>query len=323
MGGPDEEHDISLRSGTAVVDGLKKAEWNAIPVVIKRDGLWHYPDGQARTVGRAIDQLRRDEMIVFIALHGRTGEGGIIQATLELANVAFTGSDARSSSLAMDKEVSRVIYEHAGIPVPPGAVVYPSDHRSPYDVAEELVNTLGLPVFTKHVDSGSSYGVRMDRTMNSLSERIRKARIDSVRLLVEQAIDGPEFTVAVLDGDAGTSALPPVLIRPRGDAEFFTLEVKYDAEAVDEICPAPVEAEKLRALADLGLSAHRVLGCRDFSRTDVMWSSNGPVVLETNTIPGLTKESLFPKAANAAGISFSELVSHLTESAHRRKGSGR
>jgi D-alanine-D-alanine ligase len=96
------------------------------------------------------------------------------------------------------------------------------------------------------------------------------------------------------------------------------LEVKYDADAVDEICPAPVEAAKLRVLADLGLKAHKILGCRDFSRTDIMWGEAGPMVLETNTIPGLTPESLFPKAAHAAGIGFSELVSMLVKSSLRR-----
>jgi D-alanine-D-alanine ligase len=135
---------------------------------------------------------------------------------------------------------------------------------------------------------------------------------------VEQSVAGPEYTVAILESDDGPNPLPPILIRPVNDAEFFTLEIKYDPDAVEEICPAPASAEVLAELTRLGVLAHRVLGCRDFSRTDIIWGDDGPVVLETNTIPGLTSVSLFPKAARAAGIDFPELVRFLVKRAINR-----
>jgi len=311
MGGPDEEHSISIESGNAVLGALKQAGVKAEGIELGRDGLWYYRDERVKTPGRALDNLKRDFDVAFLALHGKTGEGGIVQGVLELIGMPYTGSDSVASCLAMNKAVSRTLYQEAGIPVAQGSVIHPDDPRSAEDIAEELIGAFGLPLFSKPLDSGSSYGVRIEKDLQALSQRINSSRkIDQV-LLVEQRVEGPEYTVAVVDGDDGVISFPPVLIRPTKGAEFFTLEIKYDPNAVEEICPAPAEPEILSELTRLGVLAHQVLGCRDFSRTDIIWGPDGPIVLETNTIPGLTSASLFPKAARAAGIDFPELVKTL------------
>jgi D-alanine-D-alanine ligase len=318
MGGPDEEHAISIESGNAVLGALKQAGLKAEGIELGRDGLWYYRDDSVKTPGRALDNLKRDFDVAFLALHGKTGEGGIVQGALELIGMPFTGSDSVASCLAMNKAVSRALYEEAGIPVAPGAVIHPDDPRKPDVIADELIASFGLPLFSKPLDSGSSYGVRIEKDAPSLTKRISSSRKIEQVLLLEQRIEGPEYTVAVIDGDAGSISLPPVLIRPTKGAEFFTLEIKYDPEAVEEICPAPASPEVLSELTRLGVLAHKVLGCRDFSRTDILWGEQGPVVLETNTIPGLTSASLFPKAARAAGIDFPELVRMLVYNAVTR-----
>jgi D-alanine-D-alanine ligase len=318
MGGPDEEHAISIKSGNAVLGALKQAGVSADGIELGRDGLWYYRDETVKTAGRALDNLKRDYDVAFLALHGKTGEGGIVQGVLELIGMPYTGSDSVASCLAMNKAVSRALYTEAGIPVAPGTVIRPDDARSPSQIAASLVGSMGLPLFSKPLDSGSSYGVRIEKDVDSLAKRLSSARKIGQVLLVEQSIAGPEYTVAVLEGDGGLNPLPPILIRPKDGSEFFTLEIKYAPDLVEEICPAPASPEVLSELTRLGVLAHKVLGCRDFSRTDILWGEDGPVVLETNTIPGLTSASLFPKAARAAGIDFPELVRMLVYRAAKR-----
>ncbi len=318
MGGLDDEHEISLMSGNAVVEGLEKGGLKVTGIVIGRNGLWNYPGDQVRTLGRALDNLRRDFDAVFVALHGPTGEGGVIQAGLELTDIPYTGSDSAASCVAMDKALSRLVYQEAGMPIAKGIVIQADDPRSIRDLAAVLGEELCFPVFSKPLRNGSSYGIRLERTVEDALKTLSAARRSGQPLLFEEQVEGEEFTVAILEDEEGPKPLPPILIKPKGDEEFFTLEIKYDPERVDEICPAPVPREQLARLTELGLRAHRALGCRDFSRTDMIWGPDGPVLLETNTIPGLTPASLFPKGARAAGLSFSELVCILAQRALSR-----
>jgi D-alanine-D-alanine ligase len=319
MGGPDEEHDISIETGSAVLAGLKEKGHEATAVRIERDGSWSFAGGDPCSTGSALDRLRAEHDVTFVAMHGRTGEGGIVQGALELAGIPFTGSDSRSSAAAMDKRTSRALFRQARLPVAAARFVAPDSRRGPRGEAEGIVSELGLPVFAKPTDSGSSYGVTLVEDTGGLLAAVEKAFDDGTTLIVEAKVEGPEYTTAVLERGGPAEALPPILIRPKKGARFFTLDVKYDPDAVDEICPAPVPEDVLEPLRALGLKAHRALGCRDISRTDIMWGETGPVLLETNTIPGLTPASLFPKAATAAGISFAELVSGLARRAFSRK----
>ena len=319
MGGPDEEHDVSLVSGKAVSMALADKGYPVEEVTIDRANLWHFPgDDIPKSVGRALDRIRRDHDVVFIALHGRTGEGGRIQGALELAEIPFTGSDQQASAISMDKIISRHLYSQHGLPVAPGCGISPDDKGDPIEEARRILKDYGPTIFVKPVDSGSSYGIELMHSESDLAQRIQAAREAGYPLLAEGKIRGEELTVAVLEDADGVRALPPVLIKPLNNAAFFTLEVKYDPEAVDEICPAPISDEMTASLIELGVKAHKALGCRDFSRTDIMWSEDGPVLLETNTIPGLTPASLFPKSAAAAGIDFADLVAGLVENAMRR-----
>ena len=319
MGGPDEEHHISLQSGKAVSEGLRSKGHHVGEVVIDEGNLWHFPgDDIPKSVGRALDHLRRDYDVVFVALHGRTGEGGLIQGALELVDIPFTGSGQCSSAVAMDKIISRQLYSQDGIPIAAGCGISPDSDEDPKKQAKAILKSYGPSVFVKPVDSGSSYGIEIIDSPGELERRICDAREGGHRLLVEKNIEGVEYTVAVLEDGDEPRGLPPILIKPLGDAPFFTLDIKYDPDAVDEICPAPIGTEELAQLIELGEQAHQTLGCRDFSRTDIMWGTDGPVVLETNTIPGLTDASLFPKAARVAGIEFAELVAGLVGNAVKR-----
>lgn len=330
MGGPDDEHDISLRSGAAVAEALAAAGGFVVtPVVLERGGMWRFgtpvggegdgaSDEPPKTPGRALDRLRRDADVAFLALHGRVGEGGLVQGALEVAGVPFVGSPTGASALAMDKAASRAVYAAERLPIADGEVVAPDEERAPARMADDIASRLGLPVFCKPLDSGSSYGVAVADDIAALAGQIDAARGAGRPLLVEARVHGDEYTVAVLERDDGPIALPPVAIVPKGGARFFTLDVKYDPSAVDEICPAPAPPERLARLRDLGLRAHRALGCRDLSRTDIIWGPDGAVLLETNTIPGFTAASLYPKAAAAAGRPFPDLCAHLVRRALAR-----
>jgi D-alanine-D-alanine ligase len=254
--------------------------------------------------------------VVLIALHGTWGEDGKIQGLLDVLGVPYTGSGVLASSLAMDKEMAKRILANAGLDVPRGTIVRGT---SAADLAP--ARTIGLPLFVKPVGSGSSVGAAIVERDADLAAAVADAiRNDpDGRALVEERLVGRELTVAVIGNDDLT-ALPVIEITTK--RAFFDYSAKYDAGESEEICPAeipPDVAERAKAIA---LTAHTALGCRGMSRTDLVWSGQRMAVLEVNTIPGMTRNSLLPKAARAAGIEFGDLLSRLIgwalEDARRR-----
>jgi len=289
MGGTSSERDVSLDSGRNVLEGLRRRGVQAEPI----DGIPALVDA---LVAKRIDR-------VFNILHGQRGGGedGVVQGLLESFAVPYTGSDVLGSALSMDKIRTKQVWISMNLPTPRYVRIAPAD-----DVAA-AAKTIGLPVVIKPASEGSSVGVSRVKTESQLAEAIGLARRYPGELLMEQLIEGEEYTVAVL----GDSPLPSIRIVPAG--EYYDYHAKYIAETTQYICPGlngAAEAE----LGALALEAFRAAGCRGWGRVDVMRDTSGRnFLLEINTSPGMTSHSLVPKAARAIGIEFDELVWRILE----------
>jgi D-alanine-D-alanine ligase len=261
-----------------------------------------------------LDRLVRDTPnldVAFILLHGRYGEDGTIQGLLDLIGLPYQGSGVLGSALAMDKHLAKVIYQQAGIPTPPWIHLL----RNGKVDTKQIVNRLGIPLMVKPCTQGSSVGIRKVTNEKKLGPAIKKAFQWDNRVLVESFIEGREITGGVL-GLEELLPLPLVEIIPDSSYSFFDYDAKYLPGATREICPADIPkkvSEKARALA---VAAHKALQLRAYSRTDMIIADTDKIfALETNTIPGMTLTSLFPQAAEAAGITFSKLLDQLIEMA--------
>ncbi|TMD52855.1 MAG: D-alanine--D-alanine ligase [Chloroflexi bacterium] len=243
--------------------------------------------------------------VVLIALHGTWGEDGRIQGLLDTIGVPYTGSGVLASALAMDKEVAKTVLAAAGLDVPRGVVVTGTTEQD-----LDAARSVGIPAFVKPVSSGSSVGASIVAHAADLPAAIALAlRYDS-RALVEEQLKGRELTVPVIGNDDLT-ALPVIEILTK--RAFFDYSAKYDAGESEEVCPAEIPPEVAKRAQDLAVRAHRALRCRGMSRTDFVWSGDRMVALEVNTIPGMTANSLLPKAARAAGIGFGDLLARFID----------
>lgn len=320
MGGMSAEYDISMLSGQNVLEHIDDSEHKVTPVEITRDGEWLFPesDGEFMDISAAVPKLRElHPDCIFIALHGPFGEDGRIQGMLDLLGIPYTGSGCAASALAMDKERSKAVIEHAGFQV---AKDTRFTHKQWNDDADTITTRvseeIGFPCVVKNPVQGSSLGMAIPQ-----SEEEFRAGVDEVlgfgyRVMVEQYIDGVEFTCGVLDLDeeTGAWALPVTEIRPV-KAKFFDYTAKYTPGATKEITPADIDDTLRDRIQHLSVRAHELIGCRGFSRSDMIVAGDDIVWLEVNTIPGLTKTSLIPQAAEAAEISFSEMITKLIEAA--------
>jgi len=315
MGGASGEHDVSLSSGRGILDNLPADRYAALPVVIGRDGSWTVEGvGEDLALWDGLAAVVRRARVVFPALHGPNGEDGTIQGLLELAGLPFVGSDHYASALAMDKPRTKDVYRCAGLDTPPYVEVtlaaWSLDQASSIELIEK---NLGLPCVVKTPRLGSSVGVGIATDRAGLATTLAEILPLAGTVMAERFVEGTELTVSVLeDPDTGApAALPLIEIRPRVSA-WFDYQAKYEAGGSEELCPAPVNAALTRRVQGVGLDAHRALGCRGMSRTDVIVDREGtPWVIETNTIPGFTPTSLLPQAAAAAGISYPALVDRL------------
>ncbi len=320
-GGPSTEHDVSVASARMVLAALRRAGQGARPAYVDRDGLWHvggFEDDVAHRTTTPLGPLQGALALAaleldcaFLAFHGTYGEDGRIQALLGLAGVPYSGSRVTSTAAAMDKPMTRRVYQGAGLPVA-AAVEFETagleDAVVVARVVDGLIEDLGLPLVLKVPEGGSSIGVEIPRTREEALISVPRLASMASRLLCEEFIAGTELTAGVLEDAQGRpAALPIVEIVPH--AAFFDYEAKYDAGKTDEIVPARISADATAEAQRLGLAAHKLLGCRGYSRTDLLLSSAGEfVVMETNTLPGLTAESLLPKAAAAVGLTFDAMV---------------
>lgn len=248
--------------------------------------------------------------VAFLALHGPYGEDGTLQGMLDLIGIPYVGSGTLASALAMDKAMAKKIFHAEGIPVPRGVVIHRGDFHRDADRVAEAAAAAALPAVVKPARQGSSIGMSMVKDVAGMRAALEEAfEFDSVAL-VEERLDGTEITVGII-GNRDLQALPVVEIVSK--REFFDYRAKYDPGLSEEIVPARIPDSTARAAQDLALRAHRALGCRNLSRVDMMLVARGPVVLEVNTMPGMTVNSLLPKAARAAGIPFAELLDRLVQ----------
>jgi D-alanine-D-alanine ligase len=247
--------------------------------------------------------------VAFLALHGPYGEDGTLQGMLDLLGVPYVGSGTLASALAMDKVMARKVFSAEGIPTPRGVVLERRDFES--NPGAGLRRTAGfVPGVVKPSRQGSSIGMSLVADNGAMRRALEEAfRYDS-RVLVEERVVGTELTVGVL-GNSELQALPVVEIAPK--RAFFDYRAKYDPDLCDEVCPARVTEAVAVAAQALALRAHRALDCRGLSRVDLIHGPAGLVVLEVNTMPGMTVHSLLPKAAAAAGIPFPELLHRLVQ----------
>lgn len=308
MGGVSSEREISKKSGNAVVEGLTEAGHTVLPIDITSEDI--------------TEALRLEPDVAFIALHGRFGEDGGVQAMLEHAGIPFTGSDSQASRWAMDKMASKCFFISNEIPTPDFRVVMAPGWESEGGALDgaprasicpslpEVIDELGLPVVTKPLREGSSVGVSVAHTLEEAEAGIAEAYRFGRQALVEAFIGGRELTVGVL----GEEALPIVELVYAG--KMFDFDAKYRANTTRYIAGVDLGRHDTEKVQEIALQAHNALGCSQLSRVDIRLDVGGePYVLEVNTIPGFTSRSLFPMAAAAAGIEFPELCDRLVRDA--------
>ena len=245
--------------------------------------------------------------VAFILLHGAYGEDGTMQGFLELLGIPYQGAGVLGSSLAMDKDMAKQVYRQHGLPVAKWAMAVPEDRVD----SARLLGLLSLPLVVKPIREGSSLGMSVVQSSEELQKGVALAYEHDSEVMVEEFVQGREITVGVLGNDELTP-LPLVEIIPGKEFVFFDYTAKYKEGASQEICPADVSAEVREAAQQYAVAAHKALRLRGYSRTDMILSEErGLVLLETNTIPGMTPTSLLPQAAEEAGLSFSQLIDRL------------
>jgi D-alanine-D-alanine ligase len=303
-GGSSLEHVVSLRSAARVEDALGELGHEVIGI----------------DVGPGLVRRLRDERpdIVFIALHGPGGEDGTVQELLEILDLAYTGPGVASCALCMDKIAAKHEMRSAEVPTPDWAAFNATAFRElgAADTLEEIEERLGFPLVVKPASQGSSLGVEFASSRDQVPAALVAAFSYDDRVLLERYVKGRELAVSVL----ADQALPVVEAIPR-EEDFFNFEARYEIGRTEYVCPADLDRAETRRVQDLAIRTYETLGCSGFARVDLMLGDDGPQVLEVNAIPGLTDTSLFPMAAESAGIDFTQLVARILATARTRPAS--
>jgi D-alanine-D-alanine ligase len=294
-GGWSREREVSLQSGAFVYDSLDKDKYEVRRYDPRSD----------------LDMLIRDSKeidVALVVLHGKKGEDGCFQGLLDLLDVPYVGSGVLASSLAMNKQVSKELFRSAGLTVPRDIVLARGQEHDPV----KILSSLGEPVVIKPVAEGSSIGLNICTTSQELAVALDETFAMSAQVLAEEYIQGTEVSCGVI-GNSKPEALPVIEIVPQKQHRFFSYEAKYVPGESKEICPAGLPKEVCKKIQAYALKAHSVLGCKGFSRSDMIVTGNDVYLLETNTLPGMTKNSLFPLAIRAAGLSIPQFLDRLIE----------
>jgi D-alanine-D-alanine ligase len=294
-GGISSEREVSLQSGDQVYEALDKDKYQIRRYDPKSD------------LGRLVKDASGID-VALIILHGPYGEDGTVQGLLDLLGIPYQGSGVLGSALAMNKAVTKKLYENAGLPVPPYIIYDRNDNVN----VDACVKQLGLPLVVKPVSGGSSVGMSIVRSAGDLQDALDKAIVYDNAVMAESYIAGTELTAGVI-GNKKLKALPIIEIVPNQSREFFDYEAKYTPGVTQEICPARIDDELTQRTQSYAKIAHQALYCRGYSRTDMILIDREIYVLETNTIPGMTATSLLPQAAQVGGLSFSQLMDNLIE----------
>jgi D-alanine-D-alanine ligase len=303
-GGSSLEHVVSLRSAARVEDALRELEHEPIGIDVGRD---------------LVQRLRSERPdVVFIALHGPGGEDGTVQELLEILELPYTGPGVAACALCMDKIAAKHEMRAGELPTPDWAAFNATAFRElgAADTLEEIEERLGFPLVIKPASQGSSLGVEFASSRDAVPEALVAAFSYDDRVLLERYIKGRELAVSVL----ADQALPVVEAIPR-EEDFFNFEARYEIGRTEYVCPADLADEDTRLVQELAARTYETLGCTGFARVDLILGDDGPQVLEVNAIPGLTDTSLFPMAAEAAGIDFAQLVARILATAGTRPAS--
>lgn len=335
MGGISAERDVSLVSGEAIVKALKSAGHKVIALDTAKgqsllpDAGKYIPEG-VKTKPPDIAELEKkgkelalkaidsfdfsDVDVIFIALHGGQGEDGTIQALLDLTGKPYTGSGVLASALAMNKAMSKKMFEREGILTPDWFSIEDSELSNLSAITERIENNLGFPCVVKPNDQGSTVGLTIVKKKGELKKAFDFAKKFSTKFLIEKYIPGRELTVGVL----GDEALPVVEIVP--EHGVYDYECKYTTGKSKYIAPAEIPEDKAKEIQTIGLKAYKTLGCEGYARVDFRFGEDDRFYcLEANTLPGMTAHSLVPKAAKAVGIDFPELVNRIAKLALKKR----
>jgi D-alanine-D-alanine ligase len=305
-GGASLERQVSLRSAARVEDALERLGHDVVPIDVD---------------STLVERLREAHVdVAFVALHGRGGEDGTVQELLEIVGVPYTGSGVLACMRSMDKVLTKHLLVSEGIPTPDFFAFSEVAFREfgAADALPAIEERLGFPIVIKPAAQGSALGIKFAASAQDVPEALVAAFSYDDRVLLERHVEGRELAVGLLGGERDLEALPIVEAKPK-EEYFYDFEARYEIGKTDFVCPADLPAEVTTQAQELAIATYRLLGCYGFGRVDMMLPDDGPPqVLEAQAIPGLTQTSLYPQAAEAAGVSFDELVERLVERALAR-----
>ncbi len=316
-GGPSSEYEVSIATGANVLKALREKlsdKYIAHDILIDKKGDWHI-DGLKVKPEKAVKQFD----VAFLALHGAYGEDGKVQKLLETLGVPFTGSGSLGSAVGMNKVLTKKVFISHKLKTPADKTVKSEQVKKDIEkVAGDIFRSFSMPAVVKPVSAGSSVGVSIVKDLKELIAGLALAAELDEEILVEEYIKGTEATVGVIEGFRGEKlyALPAVEIRPK--TAFFDFAAKYEGKS-EEIVPANFPMNVKMELSDMARKVHNAVGLRHYSRSDfIIHPKRGIYVLEVNTLPGLTGESLVPKSLRAVGSDTHELIDHLIGLALKR-----
>jgi D-alanine-D-alanine ligase len=336
FGGRSGEHEVSLASAASVIRALDPEKYEAVPIGISKEGRWLAGAGAEKMLPEVLksgqrvvlpaepgtaalvplDEQRGGEMrvdVVFPVLHGTFGEDGTVQGLLELAGLPYVGAGVLGSSVGMDKDVQKRLFQFAGLPVAPSLAILRSEwERNPKAVERQVLKKLRFPVFVKPATLGSSVGMTKVHNRKELPAAMNEAAVFAQKILVERAINAREIEVSVLGNEDPKASVPGEIVPHR---EFYDYTAKYLEEGTQLVIPAKLTKAKVKKVQDYAVRAFRAAECMGMARVDFFLEKRtGKIyVNELNTIPGFTSISMYPKLWEASGISYRELIDRLIE----------
>lgn len=292
-GGTSGEREVSLSSGKGIISALEKNGHDVI-------GIDFHPEQLDKVINLDVD-------LVFIGLHGKFGEDGRVQALLDMLNIPYVGSGVLASALAMDKSKAKQIFDQNALPTARGLALEINTYGSIEEMGEEVRKNFKPPYVVKPNQEGSTLGLTIVKDDQQLEKALTYAADSDSVILVEEFISGKEYTVAVLGEKGKEKALPIIEIIPK--SEYYDFDSKYKPGGSQHIIPARIDEQLTKQVQMLSVQAHQLLGCQVYSRVDfIITADNDPIILEVNTLPGMTPTSLFPDAAKNIGWTYEEMI---------------
>ena len=339
-GGPGSEHEISCLSAGGVLSAINRGEYEPILIGISRQGDWmvlpldyplslengtlpsvsgNYPEVTRGKNGITIDGAQLVVDVIFPVLHGTYGEDGQLQSDLDQLGIPYVGSGTVASEQAMDKSDAKTFFSSAGIAIAPSITVTENEWRRSPSIVTQSIEPLGMPLFVKASRGGSSRGTVKVKELNTFAAAMDEALSFDSKVLIESAIDGAEVECAVLEIDGTPQASIPGKVWIDPQYEFYDYQAKYLDGATRIDIPAPFSAEIIEKIQRYALTAFKAIGARGLARVDFFVTHDGEIIInEINTMPGFTRTSAYPKMWQATGIGYSEVITHLLQSALAR-----